>query len=310
MKLKVALFGSVLVNIVFIVLLSQLLNTHPHFPRGPSQITPLVNEQRTKIPRWTTLASSKSSSGIQSPGVTFDWRQVESDDYKQYILNLRAIGCPEKTVREIIQADVNDLFASRIAAITHTNQYRYWTSEPAARSDEQKTEIRNLLEQKQEVLKALGFGDADFKDTLGDAFLNSLEDIDAQLDFLPDFKKQQIREILAAKARREAINGEAEADDDTEAQIQSKLTPDEFKEYELRCSTDAVALRGTLVNLEMTEEEFRAIFSAWRSLKTYSVGTPEYAAAQALNEANLQQLLGSNRFNIFLADIRLLGYPQ
>lgn len=310
MKLKAALYGSVLINIVFVVLLSLLWKEHTNFASGSSKSIPTTNNQKTELTHWVRNAGSNSSSAIESPRPTFDWRQVESEDYRQYLANLRTIGCPEKTVREIIQADVNDLFASRIAAVTHTNQYRYWMSEPVSRSENQKIEIRNLLEQKQQVLKVLGFGDVEFKDVIGDALGNSLADIDAQLGFLPDFKKQLVRELLVAKARREALNGEAEADELTEAQIQSKLTPDEFEEYELRCSTDAVALRGTLANLDMSEQEFRAIFSAWRNLKTYSAGSAEYAAAQALNEANLQLLLGSNRFNSFLADVKLLGYPQ
>src|SRR5260370_41541655 len=52
----------------------------------------------------------------------FDWRQVESPDYKEYIANLRAIGCPEKTIKEIVTADVNDLFSARRAAITATDR--------------------------------------------------------------------------------------------------------------------------------------------------------------------------------------------
>jgi len=39
------------------------------------------------------------------PGV-FRWSQVESADYPAYIANLRAIGAPEKTIRDIILADV------------------------------------------------------------------------------------------------------------------------------------------------------------------------------------------------------------
>src|SRR5207244_2483089 len=43
----------------------------------------------------------------------FHWSQVESTDYKQYIMNLRAVGCPESTIRDIILADINKLYAPR-----------------------------------------------------------------------------------------------------------------------------------------------------------------------------------------------------
>jgi hypothetical protein len=38
------------------------------------------------------------------------WSRIESQDYHAYIANLRAIGCPEPTIRDIIYADVSELF--------------------------------------------------------------------------------------------------------------------------------------------------------------------------------------------------------
>lgn len=43
----------------------------------------------------------------------FHWSQIESTDYRTYVANLRAIGCPEQTIRDIITADVASLEASR-----------------------------------------------------------------------------------------------------------------------------------------------------------------------------------------------------
>ena len=44
----------------------------------------------------------------------FRWSQVESPDYRQYIRsNLKAIGCPQQTVRDIITADVHSLYVAR-----------------------------------------------------------------------------------------------------------------------------------------------------------------------------------------------------
>jgi hypothetical protein len=41
------------------------------------------------------------------------WSQLESPDYPTYIANLRRIGCPEQTVREIVAADLDDLYRPR-----------------------------------------------------------------------------------------------------------------------------------------------------------------------------------------------------
>jgi hypothetical protein len=42
---------------------------------------------------------------------SFTWRQIESSDYRAYIANIRSIGCPEQTIRDIIVADVHGLYA-------------------------------------------------------------------------------------------------------------------------------------------------------------------------------------------------------
>ena len=43
-----------------------------------------------------------------------DWTSVESQDYREYIANLRAIGCPEETVRDIIIAEERQSFVCQI----------------------------------------------------------------------------------------------------------------------------------------------------------------------------------------------------
>src|SRR4051812_46962608 len=58
------------------------------------------------------------------------WSHVESPDYSVYIANLRSIGCPEQTIRDIIIADVNALYARRRATEILTPQQEWWRSEP------------------------------------------------------------------------------------------------------------------------------------------------------------------------------------
>lgn len=42
----------------------------------------------------------------------FRWSQLQStNDYRRYVLNLRAIGCPESTLRDIVSGDVTRAFA-------------------------------------------------------------------------------------------------------------------------------------------------------------------------------------------------------
>src|SRR6266404_1822429 len=43
----------------------------------------------------------------------FHWSQLESSDYPTYITKLRRVGCPERTIRDIITADVGGLYSRR-----------------------------------------------------------------------------------------------------------------------------------------------------------------------------------------------------
>ena len=60
----------------------------------------------------------------------FSWQQVESADFQTYVANLRQIGCPEQTIRDIIIAEVNALFSRRRAMELVTAEQQWWRSEP------------------------------------------------------------------------------------------------------------------------------------------------------------------------------------
>src|SRR5207249_7992554 len=60
----------------------------------------------------------------------FSWHEIESSDYPTYISNLREIGCPEQTIRDIIIADVNALYSLKRATNLVTSEQQWWRSEP------------------------------------------------------------------------------------------------------------------------------------------------------------------------------------
>ena len=60
-----------------------------------------------------TTKSSPASVAITSPATVHWMEQVEADDYPTYIANLRAIGMPETTLRQIVTAEVTEQYAQR-----------------------------------------------------------------------------------------------------------------------------------------------------------------------------------------------------
>ena len=56
----------------------------------------------------------------------FHWSMIESGDYHAYIANLRTIGCPEPTIRDIIYADVSELFVRKRRASFESMERQFW----------------------------------------------------------------------------------------------------------------------------------------------------------------------------------------
>lgn len=49
----------------------------------------------------------------------FRWEQLESSDYRVYIANLRQVGCPEQTIRDLITAEIEAAYGPRRAQLTN-----------------------------------------------------------------------------------------------------------------------------------------------------------------------------------------------
>ena len=53
----------------------------------------------------------------QPPPAPFRWSQLEAPDFATYVKNLRSIGCPEATIRDIIQAELREIYDAKRASL-------------------------------------------------------------------------------------------------------------------------------------------------------------------------------------------------
>jgi hypothetical protein len=92
-----------------------------------------------------------------APPEPFRWNQLYARDYHVYVKNLRAIGCPEATLRAIVAADVHVVFQQRaeelgkkltdLANSSWSSQLGSWNSQEAW-----KLELRRLPDEETTVL--------------------------------------------------------------------------------------------------------------------------------------------------------------
>jgi len=104
--MKTALRISILLNLVLVAAMSyEILSRNPPSPGTQPAFEHLQAPVSAQSPQ-------SNNPSVAQPVLNnrFDWSQVEAADYPTYVANLRAIRCPEQTVREIIRADVASLF--------------------------------------------------------------------------------------------------------------------------------------------------------------------------------------------------------
>ncbi|HVY71384.1 MAG TPA: hypothetical protein VHH73_15735 [Verrucomicrobiae bacterium] len=273
-----------------------------------------------QTPPARLLAASKPG---HSGTNTFHWASVESGDYRVYIANLRQIGCPDATVRDIIVADVTQLYAEKESVLrAGLPRFEFWKSEsPEARTaatGEVRQQLRALAADKRRVLELLlGPGAAD---AVGTGTGEEL-DLDPRMDHLPVSRQREIRslEYQFRGAVAEALEASAYGGDETEdpfAKIRrlrkekdeamaGLLTPAEKEEYDLRVSATAEAMRRQLAGFSPTEEEFRTILRLRKPVENefameFTLFDTERAKqereATGQMEARIKQALGEQRF--------------
>jgi hypothetical protein len=275
MKAKSVLVCSLVLNVALLGTLGWVAQNR----KPPSKSAEQAQSAGGGVPVSRNEAVS-SGPGLSSPSAAaepgkpiqaFDWRLVESQDYKKYIANLRSIGCPEETIRDIIIADVDKLFASRKRALSgSTNKFEYWKTGNffANIIDEKAIEQKQQLsKEKRELLKELlGFAPEEKPDLLG-----AMNPFESMLDFLPSAKQAEVAELFQKFQARivKGFSGSPDGDDlknmqktqkEMETELAKVLSPEELEQYQLRMSQTAMMMRMQLASFEPNEQEFRDIF--------------------------------------------------
>jgi RNA polymerase sigma factor (sigma-70 family) len=196
------------------------------------------------------------------------WSQIESANYRQYIANLRAIGCPEETIHDIIVAAINRVYGPRMQAIWTPPATPYWKkARPAKPSPDQLKQLLALDAEKAALVKDLlgvPFNGQDMTDLAA----LQISDGEAQLLFLPDEKRQAAGRALrdsGFEAKVASLHEAAPHSDQREvfseqlAILERVLSPEELEQFRLRASPRAQWLRCDVQYFPCTTEEFKAL---------------------------------------------------
>lgn len=321
MNLRPWLIGSLVLNAMLAGVVAWAAMVRQDVPLPFSVARQLTN--RTLRVRTTVQESAPTVVAVNAP---FRWGDVESADYRVYMANLRAIGCPERTIRDIIVADVDQLFIQRMRERFYPLHQRIWwmlANEEKAKELGDATEKQwdALVNDRKAVLKELiGTEEPYAREDEEESAMHDRARWSHTLDFLPPEKQDRvlslrkatetaIRELwvtdreLTHEERQQRQQRQHELEADRDRQLAEALTLDELAEYQLRTS-DGANQRHRLSRTEFSEEEVRVI----ATLNTHSgqqqrqVTGDNAEARQRRQEiahdadAQLQAVLGEARF--------------
>ena len=223
------------------------------------------------VQRENTAPATPEATPASAPAPALSWQGVESADYHQYVANLRAIGCPEDVIRDLVTADVKQLFARRAKAIRGESKPReYWQKSSNQRPPPpQMEQLTALGKEQQELLKSV-LGIVPSRQSLTDAVYLQTDRRIAELGWLPEAKRAAARRAFEEANLREQEFAVLTSEDDPfvqekkmldarVARLTAVLSPAELEEYRLRSSPTARRLSTETKYLDLSYEDFQKI---------------------------------------------------
>ncbi len=268
--------------------------------------------------------ATNQSLAFASPA-RFRWGLVESADYHQYIANLRALGCPERLIRDIIIADVSKLYAGRMRELRSAPddwQPWYGSDRRQARNRERSARDHALQAEQRALLKEL----------LGVEWSEEWEDLARNegafallLGFIPEPKPSQLFAMIEEFSEAtQKVNDQAQGillEEDREqlaklrqammTKFAALMTPAEFEELSLRAQSAGKVGEGDihLDGVTLSGPEFRQLCGLSRLTGDViqdellrdrkELSEEEEARQKQAFEAELKKLLGPARFADF-----------
>lgn len=306
---RLFLFLSLTLNLGLVVFLVWAYQ-HPSSTAIP-ELSPTghpANESRRSAGTQINPVATRVAA-VNSP-----WRQLESSDLSVYAANLRAAGCPEKTVRDILLPALEENFEHAKPIVSEPTNFWASFSERKAVATARAEQERALQQQKEETLKEL-FGFVWLSEGLRSAY--SVEtahsigflDYDHAEKFLctsERFKKQFARADLSHRFDRRVTIYQAWLQEVGEALSPSELEETELREIFLVCERRDQKLSGA----GLSGSELRQLMAFRRELcnplpstllaeSDDLFGETDWVGEQKFY-AKARELLGESRFLDYL----------
>lgn len=253
---------------------------------------------------------------------SFSWSEIESDDYLELIENLRSIGCPNATVRDVVLGRAADDYADELWRTQKPSQSVIWDSVAKGMEfkewpfdESMRHRLQELGKQRDEVLRTLraelgkrpepqevpdverwSFLTREEQSFVREIYENHKKARDQLLRRLNE-KGVEKEEMEQIKQRIKGLFSEKEAE------LIALVGEDGYAEYQARGSVNARRLRA-MPGLVATEEEMREIVRRQDEIDRQRKAVPrsdpgsnrKWNDLKAAHGAVYSEVLGTNRW--------------
>jgi hypothetical protein len=265
--------------------------------------------------------AAKNSPSAPAPAKLWDRLQSGTADLRQLMVRLREAGFPPLVIRWVISALVDARIAQRSDELLGPAALLpYWKSDEFTGfdffRDSKRSEIFNqLFRERSRQLRELLGDDATYatdptaeqRRRFGDL---SPAKIDAVQRIVDDYEEMmsQVRTAAGGVTLQEDREKLRLLENEKHADLAAVLTAQELEDYETRSHYLMWRLRGAMTLMDATEQEFRAIFAAQKSVEEQlrvmrpsdaqilSRSADQPGAPQAQMNQQLKAALGEQRF--------------
>ena len=312
MNLRALVFASLGVNLV-LGFVAWSLARDSSINSGSAERTVVFNNR----PLRTSSNGFRIDITITNSAPQFRWQTLARDSYTNYIASLRAVGCPEQTIRDLVTAELTEECLRQRRALLAPLQADYWSH--AMRG------ISKTLE--------------DYKKKIDEIHARTIDQIDI---LLPTAKTAPVyfsinagrtghlsaekRDAVKALSERFSLAASNFMDDPSvtkaekdrqrnilqqqfEGELKQLITPEDYAEMQLRGSPNAQALRG-MIGIDLGPEETRTMTSILDRYDKPSAGSkpgPLGADQKKAKEQELREVLGDRYDNYVRAQDAAYG---
>ena len=281
MKISFIIFLSLVVNLIMAALFFRPGHDGSLLPEGGGPADGLSEVARTTVEKSSVTANQNVA--VTATGARISWRDLQAAELKVFVGKLRAVNCPEETIKDLALADLNRRYSKQQQYILNDRENQdYWKPyqrkvdpEKQKMRRERMKQIQALMKEKKALIVELFGVDVEKQRMKEEGYdTDNMGWNPNSLSFLPEAKREAVQKYLDDFNEKEqefyaSVSGSWDADarakqkklgEEKIAGLAQFLTPDELREYKLRNSQMASQISSDLHGVDLTRGQYEALF--------------------------------------------------